>query len=549
LAVITFNEIALRESREQEIADLALAAARQASLEIERLTSGTEGILRSIALTEAIRTFDRARCEDYLAQLTSHLPQFFTITVLDGQGESRCRSDRATAATSYADQPYFKDALSNEGQLAVGEYMISAVTGKPGLPLALAIEEPGPTPTGVVVAALDLDWLGGILRERQLAHHASLTIADRNGTIIAREPFPERFIGTVIPEAYQHLVNAAAAGSIEVTSQDGTRRILGYIPVGQGPRDLYVSAGIAWDEAFAAADGTTRRSIILGLAATGLALLLAWLLGRRLVRGPVNRISMTLAARQAGDDQARTGMRAPDGELEALGAEIDAYMDALNRNRAERDRAEQARELLAQELSHRMKNVIATIQAIAHQTLRGEGLSQARLEAFNARLVGIGRAQDLLTFRSSEQVTLHDALANAVGVFEPTRGSRFTLAGPEIVLRPEAALSVAMAAHELATNAVKYGALSVDSGHVDVDWNVLASPRPTLLLTWREHGGPTVAAPQRKGFGSKMVEGVLAGNLGAEVRMEFDAAGLRCVWKVPLADAVGFAGAPRKATA
>jgi two-component sensor histidine kinase len=539
LAVLVYNEAALRESRARELGALALSAAQQAALEIERLTTGTEGILRTIASARSVRTFDAPACDAFLRTVAPQLPQLVAIAVFDLDGFSRCRSDGRVVPDSYANRTYFQNALAAPGTLVVGEFTPSRATGTPGLPIAIALLDDSGAPVGVIATSIDLGWLGGVLRERQLAQGASLTIADRNGTIIAREPLPEQFIGTVIPEAYRYLVHAPQAGSIELTSQDGTRRILGYIPVDEAHNQLYVSAGIGREQAFAAVDAATERSLMLAGIATLVALALAWALGRSLVRGPVRRISSTLARRRQGDERARTGMSAADGEIEALGATVDAYMDELNRGREAREQAERTRDLMAQELSHRMKNMIATIQAIAHQTLRGAGLTPGSFEAFNSRLIGIGRAQELLSSGASRDVTLREVLASAVGLFEPAPGTRFGLAGPDILLRSRAALSLAMAIHELSTNAVKYGALSVEGGHVDIAWRVLPGEPRLLQLSWIERGGPPVRPPSHRGFGSKMVEGVLAGTVGGRAVMTFAPEGLRCTLEMPLTDTVG----------
>jgi hypothetical protein len=296
-----------------------------------------------------------------------------------------CGSDPEAQGLDLSDRPYFTDALASAGRLVVGEYTVSRVSGDKVLPLSLAILGDAGEPRGVVATSMDLDWLGATLREWQIARNGSLTITDRNGIIIAREPFPERFVGTTIPEAFQSLVRADAPGSLEVTSQDGTQRILGYVPADVPPLGLYISTGIARAEAFEPFDAATRRTLALVLAAGLIAGALSWLLGQRLVRGPVAQIAGTLATRRAGDEAARTGMHPQDGEIEALGATFDSYMDELNTSRLERDRAEAAlraaaaekeqlakrNELLAREMSHRVMNSFQLMESLfALQTRR-----------------------------------------------------------------------------------------------------------------------------------------------------------------------------------
>jgi hypothetical protein len=378
LGALAYNEVALRESRRSENPGLALATARQAALELERLTSGADGILHTVAAAPAVQRLEAQGCTDLLVRLKPYLPQFTRLAVLDMEGRPICGSDPTVQGHDFSDRSYFTQALSNDGRLVVGDYTVSRVTGAKVLPLAVAITNDAGDPIGAVITAIDLDWLGATLRERQLAQNGSLTIADRNGVIIAREPFPNASSGPEIPNDFLSLVQADEPGAIELTSQDGTRRILGYVPVKASGAGLYVSAGIAQDEAFGPMNAATRRTLAVVLAAAALAGLLSWLLGQRLVRGPVARIAGTLTTRRAGDETARTGMDPRDGEIEALGAELDRYMDELNASRQERDQAETAlratvteknqladrNELLAREMSHRVMNSFQLMEGL-----------------------------------------------------------------------------------------------------------------------------------------------------------------------------------------
>lgn len=527
--VLAYNEYALRQSREREVERLALDVARQAAIEMDRLKTGNEGVLRAIARAPVVIRLDRDLCTRYLSDLKPALPQITVLAVFDRQGNSLCRSDGASPEGSFADRPYFKDALAAKGRLVLGEYTVSRITNIASLPFALAIMN-GDEAIGIVASSIDLSWLGASLRARDLTRNASLTIADRNGTILAREPQPDRFVGTKIPDTFSTLVNASAPGTTRVHSQDGTERILGYVPAQVEPEGLYISAGISRADAFAAVDAATRRNLVFGLAAAGLATLLAWLLGNRLLVGPVRAITDTLAARRAGDIHRRTGMNGKDGDLEGLGAEIDAYMDELNQARLDQERSEQHRTMLTQELSHRVKNLLATAQAVASQTFRSGRPVAASLAIFNERLNAMAQAQALLVVDRTDAATVAEALASAVGVFEAEPGSRFKLAGPRVPLRPDAAVSLAMAAHELCTNALKYGALTAPDGYVEVSW---ALSEETFALDWVEHGGPSASPPERQGFGSRMIERVLAGELHGTAYMEYGPKGFRCRVEAP----------------
>ena len=198
----------------------------------------------------------------------------------------------------------------------------------------------------------------------------------------------------------------------------------------------------------------------------------------------------------------------------------------------ERKKAELHLRLLVNELNHRVKNSLATIQAIAAQTFHAaRSLPQAQ-EAFSARIVALAEAHDLLTRENWEGADLTDLLARLEVLHGgPLHGEvgRFVFAGPPVRLSPRMALSLSMALHELATNAVKYGALSVPTGQVRIAWSVVPGPvHPRLTLTWTESGGPPVSPPTRRGFGSRLIERGLASELSGEAHIDFLPDGVVC---------------------
>ena len=383
LLILAYNEIAFRRSREAEVHALALRLGQLASLEMERIVGGIEGMLRAVARAPVVRSFNNESCQAYLADVQAQSPHLGGISAVALDGSIHCRSGASDANVNLADRPYFRDAIRT-GQFVVGEHTVSRFTGRPAPPLATPIRNESGEVIGVLAAALDLDWLGARLRDRDFAKGSALTIADRNGVIIAREPFPERFIGTRIPEPFLALVRGGAPGSQEVVSQDGTRRIIGYIPATMSPTGLYVSSGLSRDEAFGPIDEATRRGVGLVVLGSILAFLAAWVTGRQTVQKPVERLVSTIETWRGGDPSARTAMVAEAGELERVGAAIDGLIDELAARQVERDRAEAQQHLLVQEMNHRVKNTLAMVQAVALQTFRGENASAEARAAFQA---------------------------------------------------------------------------------------------------------------------------------------------------------------------
>ena len=199
----------------------------------------------------------------------------------------------------------------------------------------------------------------------------------------------------------------------------------------------------------------------------------------------------------------------------------------------DRKREEQLRQLLLEELDHRVKNTFALVQAIANQSLRGDRPIEVQRAAFIGRLRALASANNLLTRENWEKASLSQLVFDA-SASTGTAEERFVAEGPEVILQPRLAISVALALHELCTNAIKYGSLSGDRGRVVVGWTVRDGDPEHVTLVWSEHDGPTVSPPGGRGFGTLLLEQALAAELGAEVTMEFRPEGLRCTIEVDL---------------
>lgn len=205
------------------------------------------------------------------------------------------------------------------------------------------------------------------------------------------------------------------------------------------------------------------------------------------------------------------------------------------RDITERKRADEHQSLLLSELVHRVKNTLSVVQSIAAQTRRSTAPEQF-YDTFAGRLAALGAAHDLLTRSEWEGAWLADVIR--IGL-EPHAVSgvaeRWTMDGPAIWLAPNEAVTLSLAFHELTTNAAKYGALSGVNGTIAIRWQVQPDGEPgELAIHWREHGGPVVVTPSRRGFGSRLLERAIAHELGGETQMHFDPAGAQCRFRIPL---------------
>jgi PAS domain S-box-containing protein len=231
-----------------------------------------------------------------------------------------------------------------------------------------------------------------------------------------------------------------------------------------------------------------------------------------------------------------------DGSLVEVSLTISPIKDAQGRvvgaSKIARDitkhkEAERLQRLLVHELNHRVKNILATVQAVARQTFNSRQSGDAVRETFEARLLALSRAHDLLTREKWDGASLAQVVADALS---PYHRDRFEIGGPDVRLVPRMSLALTLALHELATNAAKYGALSVPSGRIALTWRVQPNDPPHLTLRWQERDGPPVSPPERQGFGSRLIERSLAVELAGDVKIIYDPAGVVCEVKAPLVD-------------
>lgn len=203
---------------------------------------------------------------------------------------------------------------------------------------------------------------------------------------------------------------------------------------------------------------------------------------------------------------------------------------------SERKRAEEQQALLVRELHHRVRNTLATVQAIMGSTARSSDTIEEFKSALIGRIGALAKTHRLLTDEVG-CVTFGGILHNELDAFDDGSDNRITLTGPEVPLSAQLAVSLGMAMHELTTNAAKYGALSVYGGKIDVTWSMtIEATRRTLNFDWIESGGPAVSPPKRQGFGSRLLEVVLPGQIQATATIEYQRGGVRmhCVVPMPL---------------
>jgi two-component sensor histidine kinase len=215
-------------------------------------------------------------------------------------------------------------------------------------------------------------------------------------------------------------------------------------------------------------------------------------------------------------------IRNRDGEITGV------FVQGMDRTEAVR--AQHRQRLLLDELNHRVKNTLATVQSIAAQTFRNSGDMNAAKRDFEARIIALSNAHNLLSRTEWASATMAEVIGLEMRPHDPARVS---MEGPAIVLSPKASIAVTLFIHELSTNAAKHGSLSVPGGHVAIGWK-RAKDGASLDIAWTETGGPPAKAPQRRGFGTRLIDSIVRGELGGAMENDYREEGLRSRIALPL---------------
>jgi two-component sensor histidine kinase len=180
------------------------------------------------------------------------------------------------------------------------------------------------------------------------------------------------------------------------------------------------------------------------------------------------------------------------------------------------------------ELNHRVKNILATVTSIFQMTRRGAASVEELAGDFGARLKALSGVHSAVFEAGGEEVGLSLVLATTVAPYNSDGSSRIAVSGPDIVVSRDAGTTIALCVHELTTNAIKYGALSVPEGNVEVIWEVTDGNDPLFSMNWIERGGPPAVTPSRQGYGTRYIRSALGSLLGTAPQLQFDTQGFRC---------------------
>jgi two-component sensor histidine kinase len=406
-------------------------------------------------------------------------------------------------------------------QPAVSNLFSGAVTHSPLVAVVAPAFRPG---TGELAYFVDLtipaERIRDIMLRQPLGEGLYATVLDRTGRVIARTRAHDRYVGTEATSFMQGV--KGREGLFPTISLDDVPILVQYTRVD----------GADWIVAVGLEEATLNAPVwrlVIWLATAGLCLgllsiALAYAFGRRITEALK---SLATAASALGQDATVPVLQTPVDEVNQVGAVL------LGAAR-ERRQAEESQTLMVRELHHRVKNTLATVQAVVSSTARtAETIAEFR-EAVTDRIGSLAKTHTLLVNNAWGGAALRDILWAELAPYETGQG-RVRLDGPELHVPDDVALAFGMAVHELTTNAAKYGSLSLPTGHLEVTWSVAGEgTERRLVLEWRETDGPPVQQPRRRGFGSMLLERVLGRQLQGDVSIDYLPEGLRVRVDAPL---------------
>ena len=516
--VMAFAAVLLQRNNEaqQEIVQtLILATTEAVSQGVDRQTEGMITTLKGFS-SAPMATEDDLR-QLYLRgqSVLAGTGTFLALIGPDGQGVFNTRFAWGTPLPRSANGEAIRRALTT-GQIIVSDVIFGAAIKAWVVPIYMPVDLPGGR--GVLIITQSADSLGSTLLTRQMPEGWQIAIVDAENRVITASPSANLAQGGVffIPrdpisegsKRWRHInADGRSYVSIASTSSDTGWRVVAWAPAVAVERPL---------------SNSLLTLIVGGVVIVAAATIATFFLSREITRSVRG---LARDARRLGAGETVTPRDYPI-------AEIVEVAGAISQAARQRQAAETEVRFLMRELAHRSKNQMTVIAAMAKQTARGADSVPEFVQSFEKRIFGLARSTDLLLAHGVAGVDLEELMTSQITPFCPIDGERVEIAGPAMRLNTQAAQILGMAAHELSTNAAKYGAFATDDGRLNLDWSVMGE---RLRLTWRERVKALAASKERRGFGTTVLENMVGASLGAEVARTIHADGIEWRFEIPLA--------------
>jgi two-component sensor histidine kinase len=510
-----------RESRGQLYQQL-VTTARALSGAVDRQAAVGVSVAETLATDQALINGDWAAFHARARRATERRSGWVVVADADGQqvvntlrpwGEPLPRIKRTPEET----------AAFSAGRSKVSNLLDGPAAGKPVITVGAPLTVKGKF--YVLSYVVDAASFTSVFRQQRVPERWVATLLDNHRRVIARSRLNERFTGELASKDMEENLRHSTEGVNKSISLEGVPTMVAYTRSPQTGWTLVVAIP---REDLAS---TVNRSVAVG---TGVFLLLL-ILGIALSLIYSRRINKEIGRLVAAAAAIGRGDTLPPPKRDSL-EEIAAVHEALREASRELKAREERQGVMINELNHRVKNTLATVQALARQTFAKPPKNDdwgAPVEVFTDRLIALSGAHDLLTRTGWREADMAALVTASLGAHV----ERVDRSGPEVALAPHTAVGLSMVFHELATNSAKYGALSVPGGRVEVSWK-LDAVTDVLAFTWRDVGGPPVKPPSSPGFGTRLIEGSIRREQKGQARFDFRPDGLVFEASLPLPEQV-----------
>lgn len=510
-----------REGRRTYEAQL-LATTRALSVATDRQLSQSSAFLSGLATSSSLASGDLAGFEREARAATNGGAGWILLSTEEGRQLINTLAAPGAALPS-GELPAQTWAMMRQGRTVISNLTTGTLRDGPIIAIDRPVRVQGRTYALSYIQ--DPGSFRTIFEAQHVPHSWTAAILDRRGRVVARSKEHDRMVGRQATPDVRAAVSKAAEGVVLTRTLEGTPTLSAF-----STAPLYgwtFIVGVPRSELAA----SLLRSMAMSAGFMGLLLVLggaAAIQVSRRIAGDIHSLSAEAAALVQGAEPAdRRGELAETLEVRKA---LRSAAAALRDREAERARASRRQQLMIHELNHRVKNTLATVQSLAWYSLGRED-DDTRIKVFFERLGALSRAHDLLSERVWEDADLAEVARRTLAPY----GAQAHAEGPPVDLSPNAAVNFSMVLHELATNAAKYGALSMTGGQVRLSWS--ADPS-NVEMSWRESGGPPPTAPAQGGFGQRLIRTAVERDLGGVARLDYAPEGLVAYFTIPLSGEV-----------
>ncbi|WP_292037078.1 MULTISPECIES: sensor histidine kinase [unclassified Brevundimonas] len=500
--LVGFNVLEARRAHEGALLATARAVSTAIDMDLVRKLDAVD----TIASSDALIAKDWARLRERAARLELGEGGGLWVTGSD-KARAIIMPDQSGRGDLTAPTDIWPDSESRNASEGPARVSNLHLDPRSEVPVISVGSSPVLQQTGrAAVLTIPASGFRDVINRQPAAASALVTLVDARRRVIARSRDHELYVGASATPAMIAAMAAAPDGVVASRSLDGDRTVVAYSR----------SEISGWTTMVVVPRWSLEAPLWTNILGVGAVFLLLAGLSFVAVRNQSDAISHELEALE--QDAAAVGrgviVTPRPGRIASL-AKVQTVLSCAS---AELERRDERQTLLINELNHRVKNTLATVQAVAAQTFRGA--EQEALRKFDQRLVALGRAHDLLTHAVWTEVEMKDVIERCAENHE----GRIRASGPSVMLPPEAALALYMCLHELTTNSLKYGALVSETGSIEVEWS--RQEEGDIQFFWREEGGPLVSAPTREGFGTKLMDRLARHELNGRLEREYMPSGL-----------------------